>query len=131
MNMEKYGFESKKIKTNQEIIAETRKEYPKFKNFWDDVLKQAKEKHSSGIYLGDNPAPLHIVCFFASKLTTIKRWNDLYITNGLEEDPKAEMPVIVYKNCMNMLQRAMGEASDFYHGEMEILDDEGRIKDKM
>ncbi len=107
------------------MLTEIRKEYPKFKDFWDKVLEQTREGKNS-VYLAENPSPLHVVRLFASQLTSIKHLTGVYVSE-LEENEKAEMPVKTYQDCMSILQKAMGEASDIYYGENEILDKEGRL----
>ncbi len=117
------GIENKK--TNKEMVNEIRKEYPKFKIFWNAVLEQVREGKGQ-IYFGDNPSPLYVARFIASKLSTVKEWNDIYV-RGKDENLENEMPVSVHKNCMNMLQQALGFASDVYYGETEILNQDGKI----
>lgn len=124
--METLDLNKDNKKTNEEILLEIKGEYPKFKIFWEEILKQTKNSKGQ-VYSGTNPSPLNVVRFFAAKLATIKRWNDLYVSM-LDENPKAEMPVKVYQDCMGMLQNTMGEAGDVYFGETEIINKEGKIR---
>lgn len=119
------GIESKK--TNQEIVLEIKKEYPKFKIFWNAILEQVKENKGS-IYVGDNPSPLYVTRYLASKLQGMKIEMQHY-ESSLRENSQAEMPVHLHKAFMSLLQQTLGTASDVYYGETDILDEKGRIKE--
>lgn len=124
--MEAHNPSLEKKNHNQALLEEIKTEYPKFKNFWEAVLGQS-EANKTGLYLGNNPSPLYVARFFASKLSIIKEMSGAYVDN-LDENPNTVMPAVIYKQCMSKLQNTMGEASDFYYGETEILDSEGKFK---
>ena len=112
-------------KTNVEMVAEIKKEYPKFKLFWDAVVEQTKNGKGE-IHFGELPGPLNVVRLLASDLNNIKHLAGSY-TSEFETNKDAMMPVQNYKQCMDILQRTLGRASDIYHGEIEILGKNGRL----
>lgn len=108
-----------KIKTNKELINEIKIECPKFEIFWNKILEQSRL--NKGEIRIDNPSPLKVYRFIASKMNTIKINQETYVN-------EKSIPIEFYSDNMKMLQETMAIAANIYYEGSEILDLDGKIR---